>query len=155
MERGEGIVVRAVGVVVVDGRVLLHRGPDEQVWSLPGGRCEPREPAPAAVARELREELGVEVTVGTLRFVVDNLLVLRGQLRHELGLYFAVTPPPAWPALQADGPFPGVERDKGLVFQWFHRSSLATLPLVPSALSTYLAGDGDRIHYLFSDDRAM
>ena len=55
-----------VGALVRDGRVLLaHRRPSKQVnpdaWDLPGGVMEAGESELAALARELREELGVEV----------------------------------------------------------------------------------------------
>lgn len=59
-----------VGALVSDGRVLLvHRSPDKRaypgVWDLPGGVMEPGESELAALARELREELGVQVATGT------------------------------------------------------------------------------------------
>ena len=53
-----------VGALVRDGRVLLgHRRPDKRaypdVWDLPGGVMEDGESELDALARELREELGV------------------------------------------------------------------------------------------------
>lgn len=55
-------------VVIRDGRVLAARRarPAELagLWEMPGGKLEPGEGESAAVARELREELGVEVEVG-------------------------------------------------------------------------------------------
>ena len=56
-----------VGAMVGNGRVLLgHRSPDKHaypdVWDLPGGVIEAGESELGALARELREELGVEVT---------------------------------------------------------------------------------------------
>ncbi len=55
-------------VVIRDGRVLAARRarPAELagLWEMPGGKLEPGEGERAAVARELREELGVEVEVG-------------------------------------------------------------------------------------------
>ena len=70
------IPVVAVGAIVFDaeGRVLLvERGtpPGVGLWSVPGGKLEPRETLAQAVAREVREEIGLIVEVGTLACVVE------------------------------------------------------------------------------------
>ncbi|MFF8398139.1 (deoxy)nucleoside triphosphate pyrophosphohydrolase [Streptomyces sp. NPDC016172] len=61
----ERIVVGAA--LVEDGRLLAARrsAPVELAgrWELPGGKVEPGETADAALARELREELGVDAEV--------------------------------------------------------------------------------------------
>ena len=62
-------VERVVGTVLRRGdRVLLaHRSPTRRwypdVWDVPGGHVEPGEDGPAALARELAEELGVDAAV--------------------------------------------------------------------------------------------
>jgi 8-oxo-dGTP diphosphatase len=60
--------VVAAAAIVVDGRVLVAQRarPAELAgrWEFPGGKVEPGEDDRAAVARECREELGVEVAVG-------------------------------------------------------------------------------------------
>lgn len=54
-----------VGAVVLDeqGRVLLlkHRFRSGSGWGIPGGFVHPREQPEAAIRRELREEIGLEV----------------------------------------------------------------------------------------------
>lgn len=54
--------------IVRDGRLLACRRtrPPEAAgrWELPGGKVEPGESPAAALAREIAEELGVEVEVG-------------------------------------------------------------------------------------------
>ena len=57
----------ACGALVRAGRVLLvHRSPSKSwypnVWDFPGGHLEPGETSHEALARELREELNVQIS---------------------------------------------------------------------------------------------
>lgn len=62
-------VVVVAGAVLRDGRVLVARRtrPPELAgrWEIPGGQVEPGEGERAALVRELREELGIDIAVGT------------------------------------------------------------------------------------------
>jgi len=57
----------AVGLVFDDDRLLIQRRPDEGLlgglWEFPGGKQEEDESLKAACRRELKEELGIDVTV--------------------------------------------------------------------------------------------
>ncbi|HET7032127.1 MAG TPA: Nudix family hydrolase [Casimicrobiaceae bacterium] len=59
------VPVAAAVIVAPDGRVLLAQRPprkaDAGYWEFPGGKIEPGESAREALARELREELGIDV----------------------------------------------------------------------------------------------
>ena len=63
-------VVVAAAIIVEGGRVLLtqrKRGSHlEGMWEFPGGKVEDGEDPKDALARELREELGVDVDVGDI-----------------------------------------------------------------------------------------
>ena len=64
-DQGEARFHYKVGGVALDrDRVLLSRMPPDEHWALPGGRVEILETSRQALAREMREELGVAVRVG-------------------------------------------------------------------------------------------
>ncbi|GFE49310.1 NTP pyrophosphohydrolase [Roseobacter cerasinus] len=57
------ILVSAVALIDIDGRVLLAQRPEGKsmagLWEFPGGKVESGETPEAALIRELREELGI------------------------------------------------------------------------------------------------
>lgn len=59
------LVLVVAAVVVRDGRVLLSRRPPGKhlagLWEFPGGKVEEGETPEGALAREVREELGLEI----------------------------------------------------------------------------------------------
>lgn len=57
------LLVSAVALIDIDGRVLLAQRPPGKsmsgLWEFPGGKVEPDETPEAALIRELREELAI------------------------------------------------------------------------------------------------
>lgn len=64
------ILVAAVALVDVDGRVLIAQRPEGKsmagLWEFPGGKVEPGETPEAALIRELEEELGIRTWTSCL-----------------------------------------------------------------------------------------
>jgi 8-oxo-dGTP diphosphatase len=64
------VLVVAVALVDADGRVLLAQRPPGKamagLWEFPGGKVHQDEAPEAALIRELREELGIDVTEACL-----------------------------------------------------------------------------------------
>lgn len=107
-----------------DGRVLITQRPPGKVyagyWEFPGGKVEPGESSFDAIARELREELSVEIEVVfpwlRRRFVYPHATVelrflripkWRGQVHGNEGQAFSwesVQAPAVAPMLPANGP---------------------------------------------------
>jgi len=69
-------IVFTTGLLERDGAVLLvaSQYPNQPVaiWNLPGGRQRPGELLPATLAREFREEVGLAIDVGGLRYVAES-----------------------------------------------------------------------------------
>ncbi len=64
------LLVVACALVDVDGRVLIAQRPEGKsmagLWEFPGGKVEQGERPEAALIRELKEELGIDVTQACL-----------------------------------------------------------------------------------------
>lgn len=125
--------VRAAALIVRDGRVLLNGLSSVDVWMLPGGTGEFGESSEQTLVRELREELGVEATVGRLLWVVEHFFDAAARRWHQLLWVHEVALPAdcdlvrrdAWVSPTADGE----ER-----FRWADRSDLRALRVIPGFL---------------------
>jgi 8-oxo-dGTP diphosphatase len=64
------VLVSAVALIDVDGRVLLAQRPEGKsmagLWEFPGGKVDPGETPEAALIRELDEELGISTHASCL-----------------------------------------------------------------------------------------
>jgi 8-oxo-dGTP diphosphatase len=112
----------AVAVLIrMDGRVLLAQRPAGKVyagyWEFPGGKVEPGEPLSAAIARELHEELGIEVEIAD-PWIVRIYTYPHAKVRLN---FFRVR---AW-----HGEPHGKEQQQ---LAWQHASALDVAPLLPA-----------------------
>jgi len=64
------VLVAAVALVDADGRVLIARRPEGKamagLWEFPGGKVEAGERPETALIRELKEELGIDISEACL-----------------------------------------------------------------------------------------
>lgn len=115
----------ATALVLRDGRVLVGKRTSEvrfaRMWDAFGGHLEPGELAVDALRRELREELGIDVTRAEfLRIYEDRDPTSRETFRHYL---YVVT---AW-----DGE-PRIANDEHSEIRWVSPEEAEALDLMPN-----------------------
>jgi 8-oxo-dGTP pyrophosphatase MutT (NUDIX family) len=88
-------LVPAASAVVVDdeGRILLHRRRDNDLWALPGGVMEAGESIAGTAVREVREETGYDVeplyVIGVYSDPKHVFAYDDGEVRQELSVCIA------------------------------------------------------------------
>ncbi len=70
------INIRVTALIIENDSLLLLQQNTEssRKWSLPGGKVEEGETLEAALLREVQEETGLTVTIGSLLYLCDNIL---------------------------------------------------------------------------------
>jgi len=124
---GKTVEVAAAVLQRADGSFLLAQRPEGKIWAgyweFPGGKLEAGETAREALVRELREELGIEVTTAypwitrlftyphaTVRLSFFRVTEWRGELYPHEGQQFSWQIPPQPPLFQSGG-VPGIGAD--------------------------------------------
>ncbi len=91
--RANAIVPAASAVVDQEGRILLHRRTDNELWSIPGGGMEIGESIAETVVREVEEETGLKVEPERLVGIYTNPRHVTayndGEVRQQFSICFA------------------------------------------------------------------
>ncbi len=142
---------RVAAVWIENGYILLHKQTKESYWALPGGRAEMLEDSKSCLAREMAEELDVDVTPSRLLWVTENFFTYNAKKYHELGFYYEVEPAGDKSHFR-QGPFFGPEGER-LTYQWVPLADIAQFTLYPEFLRSELSRLPDAIqHVIISED---
>lgn len=91
-------VVPAASAVVTDedGRLLLAKRTDNNLWTIPGGTMKPGETITQTAIREVKEETGIDVEVVSLVGIYSNpqhvVEYSDGEVRQQFSVCFACRP---------------------------------------------------------------
>lgn len=122
--------------MVKNNHVLIHRSKNERYWAFPGGRVQLGEDSIKSIKREMMEELGLEVKVERLLWLVENFFKYEGRDYHEIGMYYLVSDDKSSDEIDTT-PFYGLEGDR-LIYQWIPIDSLEEMNLQPVMLKKEL-----------------
>ncbi len=142
---------RTAGIAIDRNRVLLQEVEGNGFWFLPGGRGEFLEPSRDTLKREMQEELGIEVQIGRLVWVVESFFYLNSKSYHEIGLYFLMELP-GTSQLTEKTVFYGEDDGLRLTHKWFRLDELKNITLHPSFLKTALQKIPDSTEHIVHRD---
>ncbi len=117
------VLVAAVALVDIDGRVLLAQRPEGKsmagLWEFPGGKVEPGETPEHALIRELQEELGIDTW--------DSCLAPLTFASHSYGDFHLLMP------LFVCRKWEGIPHAReGQTLKWVRANDLRSYPMPPA-----------------------
>jgi len=139
-EDGRWFRYRAAAIILHAGKVLMARNEAEPYFYSIGGGVQHMETAEAAVRREVREEIGVDLQVDRLAFIHENFFDgsttsgLGGRECHELAFYFLMEFDQSL-GLRLNGS----SRTSDGLAEWFEWVDLATYGCERDAYPTFFA----------------
>ncbi len=123
------IIARAIIVDKNSEKILFCAPKNESYFYLPGGHIEFGETATIALARELKEETGEEISPSKFSFVGtnENLFTQNEKFHHEINLYFHL-----------DGVFSSeqkiISKEDNIIFLWISISELSHYRILPESI---------------------
>ena len=143
---------RTAGIANWDDKVLIYRGDTNPYWALPGGKIELGELSHVALQREIMEETGYDVEVGSLAWLSEHIFKreLDDQLIHEVVYYFRMTFPEG-SGIYRSGDIPGDESGRKLIFKWIAHDQLSELTVYPTFIDENLRQSNEGILHLAHD----
>ena len=138
---------RVAGVAVHNGKILLHKTPSDNFWSLPGGRADIFEMTRQTLIREMIEETGLSVIVGDLLWVVENFFEYNNIRHHEIGFYYSME----ILDLENQLDFLSEEPESELIFHWCSLEELHDIRIYPEFISKSLLEDRAHTKHFVAD----
>lgn len=128
-----------LGLAVRKGRILASKGYDKiankTFYRAIGGGIEFLEKSEVALAREFKEELGINITVGKFICVEENIFTLNGTAGHEIiFLYFVIIDDKDFKEVYYE------EGDENYPIEWINIQDIKTGKVIfyPSSAVKYL-----------------
>ncbi|GHU95963.1 DNA mismatch repair protein MutT [Clostridia bacterium] len=129
---------RAAGLLIHDGKLLIHRGMTDDFYALPGGRVEMFEDTEATLLREFKEEIDADIEIERLLWVCEDFFEYEGGKVHEIGFYYLIKLKEPM-KVQLDGTFTARElNDSLLEFKWVPLEEMEGVTLLPEFLKSRL-----------------
>ena len=130
---GNSIILRARGLIVDNGHLLLTRAHKEPSYTyLLGGKVEHGEPIKTALAREVGEEMGIHGHIGQFLGCMEHSWHQGSRLLHEINFVFLIT------GNNFSHEQTPQSQEEHISFEWVAFENLKDANVLPKALVTYI-----------------
>jgi len=142
--------VRAAGVVIHNGKILVHRNVNSDHYALIGGRVEIGEDSASTVKREVEEETGKKVEIIGYVATIENFFEMKGAKYHEIMFVHRVEFVDDEDK-KIEYTLKNVEGKDYLQYEWLDLNNIEDYPLLPVAVKEILRDGEFPVHWINDD----
>lgn len=142
--------VRAAGVIIHNGKILVHRNINSNHYALVGGRVEIGEDSEHTVKREIQEELGKEIEITGYISTIENFFEMEGSKYHEIMFVHKVEFINEEDK-KIEETLRNIEGKEYLQYEWLDLNKIDEYPLWPRAVQSILKENKFPAHRINND----
>lgn len=142
--------VRAAGIMIHNGKILVHRNINSDHYALIGGRVEIGENSADTIKREVKEELGKDIDITGYVATIENFFEMKGSKFHEILFVYKIE------FLDEDDKkidytLKNNEGKDYLQYEWLDLDKIEEYPVLPKAIKSVLMEKNFPIHKINDD----
>lgn len=142
--------VRAAGVLIHNGKILLHRNINSDHYALIGGRVEIGESSDNTIKREIEEELGKNIEITGYISTIENFFEMKDSKYHEIMFVHKIEFTNDEDK-KIEYTMKNREGKDYLQYEWIDLNKIEEYPLVPKVIKDILKENKFPIHMINND----
>ena len=142
--------VRAAGVIIHNGKILVHKNININHYALIGGRVEIGEDSANTVKREIKEEIGKSVEITGYVATIENFFEMKGNKYHEIMFVHRVEFVDDEDK-KIEYTLKNIEGKEFLQYEWIELKNIDDYPLLPVAVKEILKDGKFPVHWINDD----
>ena len=142
--------VRAAGLIIHNGKILLHKNVNSDHYALIGGRVEIGENSADTVKREIKEELGKDIEISGYISTSENFCEMKGSKYHEIMFVHKIEFTNEEDK-KIEYTMKNVEGKDYLQYEWIDLDRIDEYPLLPKVIKEVLKENKFPIHKINND----
>lgn len=142
--------IRSAGIIIHNGKVLVHRNVNSDHYALVGGRVEIGEDSETTLKREIQEEMGKEIEITGYVSTIENFFEMKDSKYHEI-MFVHRAEFVDDEDKKIEYTIKNIEGEDYLQYEWIEINKIDEYPIVPKAIKEILKENKFPVHKINID----
>ena len=142
--------VRAAGIMIHNGKILVHKDIKSDFYALIGGRVQIGENSAETLKREIKEELGKDIEIIGYISTIENFFEVKGSKYYEIMFVYKIEFTNEEDK-KIEYTMENVEGNNYLKYEWIDLNKINEYKLLPKVIKDILKENKFPIHKINND----